>query len=325
MLGGFVSALFTGPVQTAVVGVAAVAAAAASCAWYDDFGRRDYLLRLAVVAVGAAFAVASARQRERVSTDQQRFRLLSAAAGDADPSATVAEVAGRLSALLVPAAADLCAVDDLHEGEFARAVVAAPGVDAGAVSLLPAAGSLGESEVGQPQRAGATATGLRRRLKRPRLDTLVVPLRLPGGSVLGTMRLTLTERSGRRSYDEADTRFAHAYAEQIGRGAREGGIASEIERLEAQRTAALENLAEAVIIHDRTGSWTYANPAAARLLGYDSPAAMLADPTPAILDRFVAFHEDWAPARRRRASGARCARGPRRPAAAPARRRQRDR
>jgi len=55
------TALFGGPRDTALVGIAAVAVAAASGAWNDNFGTLDYNVRLAIVSVGAVFAWFSAR------------------------------------------------------------------------------------------------------------------------------------------------------------------------------------------------------------------------------------------------------------------------
>ena len=80
------TALFGGPRETAIVGAVAVVAAAASGSWNENFGTLDYVARLAIVVVGAAFGYVSARLQsvwfeasaERVAISEQR-----AAIGDA--------------------------------------------------------------------------------------------------------------------------------------------------------------------------------------------------------------------------------------------------
>jgi PAS domain S-box-containing protein len=59
--------------------------------------------------------------------------------------------------------------------------------------------------------------------------------------------------------------------------------------------AALGGLAEAVTIQDATGALVYANEAAARALGFDSPEQLVATPPEQIADAFEATHEDGTP------------------------------
>ncbi|MBI5104946.1 MAG: SpoIIE family protein phosphatase, partial [Solirubrobacterales bacterium] len=75
------------------------------------------------------------------------------------------------------------------------------------------------------------------------------------------------------------------------------GLFSEVESLEAQQTAALGSLAEAVTIQDRGGRLVYANEAAARSLGFASAAELLATPPAQVVDAFESFHEDGRPLR----------------------------
>ena len=55
------TALFGGPRDTAIVGMAAIAVAAASGLWNDNYEMLDFYLRLGIVGVGSAFAWFSAR------------------------------------------------------------------------------------------------------------------------------------------------------------------------------------------------------------------------------------------------------------------------
>ena len=80
------TALFGGPRDTAIVGITAVAVAALSGAWNENFGTLDYSVRLAIVAAGAVFGWFSARLQSiwsetaaaRIAVSEER-----AAIGDA--------------------------------------------------------------------------------------------------------------------------------------------------------------------------------------------------------------------------------------------------
>jgi PAS domain-containing protein len=72
---------------------------------------------------------------------------------------------------------------------------------------------------------------------------------------------------------------------------------TEVESLQAQMTAALSGLSEAVTMQDASGRLVYANDAAARALGFASPDELLATPAAAILARYRSFTADGAPLR----------------------------
>jgi PAS domain S-box-containing protein len=74
---------------------------------------------------------------------------------------------------------------------------------------------------------------------------------------------------------------------------REG--AGRAEALGAQLTAALSNLAEAVVVQDREQRLVYANEAAAQTLGFGSVRALLTAPTEEVRDLSDFYNEDGSP------------------------------
>src|SRR5690606_6115926 len=67
------------------------------------------------------------------------------------------------------------------------------------------------------------------------------------------------------------------------------------ETIEARLSAALSSLAEAVTIQRAEGALIYANEAAARMLGFDTPQDVVAEPVADIVGRFVSVLEDGRP------------------------------
>src|SRR3954468_935181 len=326
VIGPFVTALLGTPRQTVAVAVAAVAACAASGAWNDNFGSDDYLLRLVVVVAGAGIAVSTARSRMRLSRDRVRFHLLSAAAEISDAAGTVQETIQRLSDLLVPELADVCVMDVVRDGVTERLAVAAHGPPAGEIrdGLLERARAAAE-------RPSATPAGTAMRGGRPYLiehaddaviraaarddedlrflrsihgrSTIIVPLRARGRTI-GSMALIVTEASGRR-YHADDLQFAGVLSGRVALALDNAGLFSAVESLEAQQSAALGGLAEAVTIQNPAGELVYANEAAARLLGFASADELVGMPAERVAEAFVYVTEDGAPLRREAAPGRR--------------------
>jgi serine phosphatase RsbU (regulator of sigma subunit) len=67
------AALFGRPRETLLVAVMAIAAAAASGSWNDNFGNLDYWVRLGVIAAGAVFAWVSARLQATWSATAEAY------------------------------------------------------------------------------------------------------------------------------------------------------------------------------------------------------------------------------------------------------------
>jgi PAS domain S-box-containing protein len=323
----FVTALSGSARQTLVVALAAVAACALSGSWNENYGTQDYLLRLLVVAAGSALAVAAAEGRQRLATDRRRFHLLAAVAGVTETSASIGETVRRLTDLLVPDIADVAVIDVVRDGRPERLAVAAHGplreqleaalmeqplgaeqpgrasaaLRTGRALLVPdAAADAGGAEPGdEPERAWLRSFGGR--------SAIVVPLRARAQRI-GSLALVLTGAS-RRRYEDDDFDFATVLSGRIALALDNAGLFAELETVEAQRAAALGNLAEAVTIQDAQGALVYANEAAARALGFSSPEDLLATPVPEIVDAFDSFHEDGSPLDLRRLPGRRALAG----------------
>ena len=277
----FLTALVGTPLDTAIVGIAAVAACALSGSWNHNFGADDYIVRVLVVATGAVFAVVGARGRERLAADRQRFRQLAGVAAITETSASIGETVERLNELLVPALADVAVIDVLRDGLPERLAVAAHGP-----RRAELAAALRRADPGVPEEPAEPAwpdtIGVR--------SSIVVPLRARGQRI-GALALAVTQES-RRRYGADDREFAKVLSGRVALALDNAGLFAEVETLEAQQAAALGSLAEAVTVQDRRGRLVYANEAAARALGFASAAELLATPAREIVDAFDAFHED---------------------------------
>ncbi|MEA2268876.1 MAG: hypothetical protein QOC64_1486 [Solirubrobacteraceae bacterium] len=263
---------------------------------------------------GAAGAVAGARSRKRLRRDRRRFRLLSEAAQLGEATATVEATVDRLTGLLVPELADICVIDVVRDGEIQRLAVAVAGPRAADVeaelwrregaparpgSAAAAAMRSGRSHLvtrATDEMAGAPAGDDDELAFVRALDarsTIVVPLRTRGHSI-GSMALVVTGASG-RNYDAGDLEFAEVLAGRVALALDNAGLFSEVESLEAQQSAALGSLAEAVTMQNAAGELVYANEAAAQALGFASAGELLDTPAREIVDAFESFNEDGSP------------------------------
>lgn len=113
---------------------------------------------------------------------------------------------------------------------------------------------------------------------------------------LGAMTLAVGQTT-RRRFTRGDHEFLHVLGGRVALALDNAGLSREVESLEARMTAALGSLAEAVTIQGTDGRLIYANDAAARALGFDTPEALLATPPQEIVDAFIATLEDGSPLR----------------------------
>ena len=274
------------------------------------------VLRLAVVVAGVAFALMAGRMVRRLELDRRRFRTLSRAAAISDVSGTVQDTVVRLSDLLVPELADIGVIDVVRGEDVHRLAVVAHGpraeeIEAGlrhraaSARTAPLLG-LPSLRSGEPLLIARQADELAVAAAHDEEDlaflrslearsTIVVPLRARGRSI-GGMALTVTAESGRR-YDEEDLEFIQVLSGRVALALDNAGLFSELETLEAQQTAALGSLAEAVTIQNAAGELVYVNQAAARALGFASPEELLATPPRDIVDTYDSYHEDGSPLR----------------------------
>ena len=308
ILAPLATAVLGGPRDVAIIGCVAVAFVAASAAWRDGVGEAIYVYRVLLVALASLLAVMVTRVRSHASRDRERFAMLAAVADIADGTRTLADTVAGLNEIVVPAIADASIVDAMIQGELRRLAVRAAG-NAGeeAAAVLAARPPATGDGIGDPEQPRLLATVDDATLRRIATDpedldrlralsvnsALLVPLRSRGRR-LGTMTLLVTEDSGRR-YDEDDLQFATVLAGRAALALDNAGLFSELETSEAQLTAALSTLAEAVTVEHAEGALIYANEAAARMLGLDSAQEVLATPVQEMLGAFETRKEDGSP------------------------------
>ena len=309
LIAPLLTALLSGPRQVAIVGAFAVLLVVLSAIWRDNFGEAVHAYRIALVAASSVLAVLLARGRAQVGRDRQRFAVLSSVAEIADGTRSLADTVAELHAIVVPHVADICIVDAVSDGELQRlAVRAADGRDRAATeAALRARPPSTADTVGDPEQPRLVTTLTDAILREIATDAedlerlralgagsfLVIPLRARGRR-LGSLTLIVTARSGRR-FDGEDLEFAKVLAGRAAMALDNAGLYSELATIEAQLTAALSTLAEAVTVQHTGGGLIYANEAAARMLGFDTAQELLATPVDELVNRFESTTEDGSP------------------------------
>src|SRR3954451_3138831 len=226
-----------------------------------------------------------------------RFALLSAVAEIGTGTQTLEETAARVTELIVPAAADLCAVDVVTRGRLRRLAVRAHGDSRADIEAALAAAPPAVSEPSPSGPATATTAELTPVAGDATLShalrvrsTVVVPL-VARGRTLGALSMSTTAHSG-RAYGTEDASFAQILAGRVALALDNAGLFAELGTIEAQLSAALSGLPEAVTIQSAPGALVYANEAAARLMGFPSPQALVAAPVEDIIERFAPVRDD---------------------------------
>ena len=300
----FVAALFARPAATGVVAAAAIIAAAMSPTWNDGTGDSEQIARLIVITVGGGLAMLGASLRWRSAGRSERLGLLDSVGAVADGSLPLPETLRRVTEVIVPAFADICMVDALHAGRVSRIAARASGRDdAPAIQerirrrppalplwLVRAERSWRDIPEWYPR---VRDEELRRMSSSPedleflrsiRLrSSVVVPIRARDRN-LGALTL-LTAWSGRR-YGADDVRFAQILASRIGLALDNAGLFSDLESIERRMDTVMAILDEAIVIHGADGELVFANPAAARMLGYDTVAEAVAAPSAEVRERY---------------------------------------
>ena len=302
------TSLFGSARDVTIVGCVAVLLALFSGVWRDNLGAGVHINRVVISAIVTVLAVLTTRSRAQITSDRERFAVLSKIADIADGTRSLKDTVAGLNELVVPTIADAVVIDAMSQGELQRLAVRVAGDagDASAAILLArppgTADKLGEGE--QPWLLAAVDDATLRTiaideedLARLRglgiISTISVPLRARGRR-LGTMTLLTTAYSGRR-YDDLDLEFAKVLGGRAALALDNAGLYSELETIEAQLTAALSTLAEAVTVQHTAGALIYANDAAARMLGFDSPQELLATPVADVVAKFDTTMEDGTP------------------------------
>ncbi len=305
----FVAALISGPLSTALVGVLAVAAAAASPSWNMNTESADQIVRMGVIFGGGVFAVAGSWLRTRTYGRSERLQLLDSVGAVADGSLPLAETLRRVTEVIVPAFGDICIVDAIHDGHSSRLAVRAQGRDdAHAIEqrmrrrspdlpnwLVDVERSwrhiprwrpqLGDEEI---RRMAESSDDLEFLRTLGLCSSIVAPIRARDRN-LGA--LTLLSAWSERRYTAADVQFAQILASRIGLALDNAGLFSDLESVERRMDTVMSILDEAVVIHGVNGELVFANPAAARTLGYETSEQALSTPIAKLGERFKIRNE----------------------------------
>jgi PAS domain S-box-containing protein len=310
MVAPLLTALVSGPREVAAVAACSIAVVALSAIWRDNFGDAVWIYRVLLVAAAGLLAGLLARSHAQVGRDRQRFAVLSAVAEIANGTRSLEQTVEGLNDIVVPDVADICIVDAISAGELKRLAVRSAGRDAERISAMLAArppatvDPLADPE--QPQLLQQVDETVLREIATDeedlaRLRTLtaisavIVPLRARGRR-LGSLTLITTAQSGRRMQAQ-DLDFAKVLAGRAALALDNAGLFAELEANEAQLTAALSTLAEAVTVQRTAGALIYANAAAARMLGFDSAEELLATPVAQLVASFETTKDDGSPLR----------------------------
>ena len=320
------TALVSGPREVAAIASCTVAVVVLSPLWRDSFGDSVYVYRVLLVAAAGLLAALLARSRAQVARDRQRFAVLSAVAEIADGTRSLEQTVEGLNDTVVPDVADICIVDAISAGELKRLAVRSAGRDAERITAIlsarPPATVAPAGDPHEPRLLARIDEAVLREIATDDEDlvqlrtlgvvsALVVPLRARGRG-LGSLTLITTEHSC-RCFDAQDLAFVRVLAGRAALALDNAGLFAELETNEAQLTAALSTLAEAVTVQRTAGSLIYANDAAARMLGYDSPQELLATPVEKLVSAFDTTKEDGSPLRLEELPGRRLMAGAREP------------
>ena len=99
--------------------------------------------------------------------------------------------------------------------------------------------------------------------------------------------------SGRR-YTADDVRFAQILASRIGLALDNAGLFSDLESVERRMDTVMSILDEAVVIHGSDGELVFANPAAARTLGFETSEEAISAPAERLRERYEIRDEEGA-------------------------------
>jgi GAF domain-containing protein len=281
----FVVATTGGVLATAAIALATTAAAALSGVWNDNLWSGGWTARLLLLAASGAFATYAASRLAAARQAMLRYRLLDQVSRIADGSLPLPEALDKVTAAVVPGFADLCMVDAIRDGEVRRVAVRAVGGDAERLEEVVRARKPStpdwlrnpESDSVHPHFDRVMDDEVLRRMAhddedlaflrwlRP-LSDIIAPL-VSRGRSLGTF--TAVRLPGSRRFDAGEVEFATALASRIAIALDNAGLFSDLESVERRMDSVMDNVAEAVIVHDGAGNLVYANPAAAELVGFD--------------------------------------------------------
>ena len=304
----FISATFGSVWATLVLDAIVLALGAAS-----GIGETGYWVRLGALGVGCGFAVICAWALERSRLNGLRLRVLSDIAAIADGSLPLDETLGRVTELIVPIAADLCMVDVIHDRRVMRAAVRAAGrpdaeeIEEGIRRRTPSVPVWFVEDIPQWRHLPRFVPLMRdedvRRMANDEADHELLRRVAPRSSISAPMiargrslgALTMVTAWSRRRYSPDDVRFAQILASRVALALDNAGIFSDLEGIERRMDTVMSLIDEAVVVHDAAGRLVFANLAAARWLGYESPQDMIDAPAEQVRLRYSLFDENGVP------------------------------
>jgi PAS domain S-box-containing protein len=307
-----VAAIVGGLWATIAVSVLALALSALSGVWNLNFGDTDYYLRLGLMVGAGGVAVFGAKARMEAAASMRRFELLNDIAEFADGSLALSETIERVTDVIVPELADFCLVDVISEGTATRAAVRVHGPRrAETEEWLARGGPSVPEHMLRPQSPASLEPVYRPRmpdevLRRLAHDpddfermrslgcrsSIVLPI-VARGEQLGALTL-VTAWSGRH-YTREDVRFTRVLAGRVALAFDNAGLFSDLQSVERRMDTVMAIIDEAVVVHDSTGEVIYANEAAARSLGAESPEELTKVPAAKLRSEFDVYHEDGTP------------------------------
>jgi GAF domain-containing protein len=276
-----VAAIAGGPRATVVVASAAAVAGAASGLWNGNLGGADWVACLSIIVAAGLFALLAARVRAKAQEGTARLRLLDRVGRIADGALPLPETLERVTEAVVPAFADLCMIDAIRDRDVRRIAAKASGDEAARIEdhirnrtpstpdwlRDPSSGSMAPHFVPRmPDRV------LREMANDPedlaflrwlRANSYVVAPLVSRGRSLGTLTVVRRGRSAPLAGDEVD--FVAALASRVGIALDNAGLFSDLRSIERRMDSVMENVSEAVMVHDGSGKLVYANPAASVL------------------------------------------------------------
>jgi PAS domain S-box-containing protein len=305
----FITAILAGPRATVFVGAIAVGAAAISPGTNASFAEPEQIVGISVIAVGTTLAALGSWISTRMRDRSDRLRLLDAVGGVADGSLPLAETLERVVEVIVPAFSDLCMVDATHDGRVNRIAVRSRGRDDASEiedyirrrsPTIPSWLLRGDRTWrhiprwvprvrDEELRRMAHSSDDLEFLRGMKVKSIIWAPIVARDRSLGVLTL-VSAWSGRR-YSRNDLRFARILASRIGLALDNAGLFSDLESVERRMDTVMSILDEAVVIHGADGELLFANPAAARALGFASAEEAIATPTARIRDRYVVRDE----------------------------------
>ena len=271
---------------------------------------------LLVIGGGAFMALLAIYSRAQSRTNMERLRLLNDIAAVANFSISFDDTLRALEECVVPTAADFYMIDRVYRDDSGRAQIERISVAASGpgreqvverlTSRMPSVPrEMVEGELAGDPNSNAvrlvtpvTDAKLRelaqdeddlRFLRSLKMNSYLHVALRSRGQHLGVITMAVAW-SGRRYRDE-HVAFAEILAGRIALALDNAGLTSDLRLVETRLQTAMAVLEEAVLIHERSGRLSFANPAAARLFRVENPS-LLVDVTEETVESWCRFFDE---------------------------------